>query len=209
MIEQYPYVAVTAIALLWAGANATLGETRLDWPPDTHVVHTPAAGPIVQAATVTSTVVRSPIQIEIVTTTTSSTTTTLPGPPAWTGPLPEHYGAGSGCTPAEATIVAHHMWDRGASDDTVEWMLATISRESTCDPAAHNGNRNTGDDSYGLCQINALAGWFRDGQLLDDIDPNRFANDFEHSAYACATLWAECGRGPWNYGDYYCRTPDA
>lgn len=127
---------------------------------------------------------------------------------AWTGPRPAHYGAGTECSPEEADMVARAMWAAGANDDSVLWMLATISRESTCDPAAHNGNRGTGDDSYGLCQLNTLAGFFKPGQILAEFDRFRFANDFFYNAQACAELWTVCGRGPWNYGNYYCRTPD-
>ena len=205
MIENYPWLAICLMGGIFTLGSATLGDARMDLPPEpltrpvfVHTTDNPVASPSV--VEVTSTAVRgTAVQVE--------TTTTIPEPRRWTGPIPAHYGEGSACTPEQATIVAHHMWHYGASDDTVEWMLGTISRESTCDPAAHNGNRGTGDDSWGLCQINALAGWFDTGQLLGDVDPNRFANDFEYNANACARLWSACGRGPWNYGNYYCKEP--
>lgn len=207
MIEHSPYLAITCVALLWAGASATLGDTRLEalteaTAPTVQVVQPPSAPqPEPAAAAVTAAPVRSTaVQVE--------TTTTIPEPARWTHRIPQAYGEGSGCTPDEATYIAHAMWNVGADNDTVMWMLGVISRESTCDPAAHNGNRNTGDDSYGLCQINRLAGWFNTGQLLDDVDPNRFAWDFGYNAAACARLWAECGRGPWNAGNYYCKKPN-
>lgn len=137
-----------------------------------------------------------------------STTTIAEPLPEWDGLIPAVYGEGSGCTRQQATIVAWHVWMAGGSDLTVEWMLQMMSRESTCDPAAHNGNRSTGDDSYGLCQINRLAGWFDDGQLLEDVNPLWFANDFDYNVAACVKLWRECGKGPWNYGSYYCSTPE-
>lgn len=207
-MTDYPLVSIIMVAVLWAVGNATLGEARLDQLPEdvapssvVLVPPTPAADPPA-VATVTAAPRRSvAVQVE--------TTTTIPEPRRWTGPIPAYYGAGSACTPAQATIVAHHMWHHGASDATVTWMLDTISRESTCDPAAHNGNRRTGDDSWGLCQINALAGHFSPGGIVADYDRHRFAVDFEHNAAACAELWSVCGRGPWNYGNYYCRTPDA
>lgn len=130
-----------------------------------------------------------------------------PPPPVWTGPLPAYYGGDTNCDRDQATIIARAMWAEGASDDTVEWMLWVISRESGCDSSAHNGNRNTGDDSWGLCQLNVLAGFFRPGEILAAYDPYSFGADFAHSAAACARLWAECGRGPWTKGDYGCRTP--
>jgi hypothetical protein len=131
----------------------------------------------------------------------------IEAPREWTGSIPEVYGEGSGCTPEEASIIARAMWDRGASDDSVQFMLRVVSRESLCSPDAHNGNRSTGDDSWGLCQQNNLSGWFNEGKLLEDYDRFAFAGDFKMNAEACALMWSECGKGPWNYGNYYCSTP--
>lgn len=125
----------------------------------------------------------------------------------WEGSIPEYYGAESGCEQDEANIVAKEMRKVGADDVTILWMLKTMSRESTCDPSAYNGDRSTGDNSYGLCQLNTLAGFFKEGEILADYNPEDFANDFELNAEACATLWDICGRGPWNYGNYYCSSP--
>lgn len=125
----------------------------------------------------------------------------------WLGRIPEEYGEGSGCTRAEASRVAIAMREVGASDESIEWMLYVISRESLCDPAAHNGNRNTGDDSWGLCQQNNLSGWFNEGKLLENFDRFAFANDFDLNARSCAAMWAECSKGPWTRGDYGCYTP--
>lgn len=139
-----------------------------------------------------------PVQVE--------TTTTIPAPRVWDGVIPEFYGAGTGCSRDEASVVARRLWDAGGSDDTVVWMLGVMSRESACDSSAHNGNRRTGDDSWGLCQINTLAGWFDPDGLLADVDRYRFATDFALNVEACIRLWEECGRGPWNYSNYYCRS---
>ena len=138
------------------------------------------------------------------TTVPPTTTTTLP---VWNGEIPAVYGTGSDCTPEEANIVARAMWDRGASDESVLWMLQTISRESICDSSAHNSNRGTGDDSWGLCQQNNMAGWFNEGNLLAGYDRYSFASDFELNARSCALMWSVCGRGPWTYGNYGCSTP--
>jgi hypothetical protein len=136
-------------------------------------------------------------------------TTTIPAPRVWDGPIAEYYGAGSGCTGEEANVVARAFWQVGASDETVSWALRMMSRESTCDPTVVNNNRRTGDDSWGLCQINALAGHFDapDG-IVSWWDRTLFAYDFNYNAHACAHLWTVCGRGPWTYGNYYCSTPD-
>ena len=135
------------------------------------------------------------------------TTTAPPPEPEWTGNIPEHYGPGSGCSRAKATIIARQMWAVGASDESVEWMLRIVSRESRCDSAAHNGDRSTGDDSYGLCQQNNLSGWFSEGKLLESFDRFAFATDFDLNARSCAVMWAECSKGPWTKGDYGCYTP--
>jgi len=138
---------------------------------------------------------------------TTTTTTTAVPLPVWTGSIPEVYGEGSGCSQAKANIIARAMWDRGASDDSVKDLLRIISRESLCDSSAHNGNTRTRDDSWGLCQQNNLSGWFDEGKLLEDYDRFAFADDFAYNAESCAVMWAECGVGPWNYGNYYCSTP--
>jgi len=157
---------------------------------------------ITSSAAVVATATRgTAVQVE---TTIATTTTTLP---RWISSIPEYYGPGSGCSQDEADIIARAFWSRGASDDTVMWALGMISRESTCDSAAHNGNRRTGDDSWGLCQINALAGHFSSNGIVAWYDRFRFAVDFGYNADACAHLWSVCGRGPWNYGDYYCEQP--
>jgi len=135
-----------------------------------------------------------------------STTSTVPLP-EWTDTVPEVYGEGSGCTQEEASIIARALWDRGASDDSVKKMLRIISRESGCDSSAHNGNTRTRDDSWGLCQQNNLSGWFNEGKLLENYDRFAFGDDFAYNAESCAVMWAECGVGPWNYGNYYCSTP--
>lgn len=125
----------------------------------------------------------------------------------WTGSIPSYYGSTTGCTQANATLIAHAMWDVSANDQQVHRMLNIISRESGCDSAAYNGNRRTGDDSWGFCQLNSLAGFFRSGGILADYNRWSFADDPRHNARACAALYARCGFGPWVKGDYGCRRP--
>lgn len=128
-------------------------------------------------------------------------------PPQWNGSIPEYYGTGTGCTQEQATIVANIMWAKGASDDTVTWMLKTMSRESTCDSSVVNDNPRTSDNSWGLCQLNVLSGHFGSNGILNGWDRYRFAYDFVYNVEACVHLWTVCGRGPWNYGNYYCSKP--
>lgn len=130
-----------------------------------------------------------------------------PPPRVWRGQIPAYYGRGSACTQANANLIAISMWDVGANDAQVFRMLNIISRESGCDSSAFNGNRRTGDDSWGFCQINSLAGFFRSGQILENYNRWSFAGDPRHNAQACAKLYSVCGFGPWNYGNYYCSKP--
>mgnify|MGYP006883056932 FL=1 len=133
--------------------------------------------------------------------------TTLPPRREWTGSIPSHYGSTTGCSQANATLIAHAMWDVGANDSQVYRMLNIVSRESGCDSSAYNGNRRTGDDSWGFCQLNSLAGFFRSGGILENYNRWSFAGNPRHNAQACAALYARCGFGPWIKGDYGCRKP--
>ena len=125
---------------------------------------------------------------------------------AWTGNIPVQPG-GKGCTQANADLIANAMWDVGANDSQVQKMLLIVSRESGCDSSAYNGNRRTGDDSWGFCQQNALAGFFRPGQILASYNRYAFAADPGLNARSCAAMYAACGFHPWNKPYYGCRRP--
>ena len=129
-----------------------------------------------------------------------------PAPRVWTGNIPVHPG-GKGCGPVNANLIANAMWDVGANDSQVQKMLLIVSRESGCDSAAHNDNRRTGDDSWGFCQQNALAGWFKPGQILAGFNRYAFATDPAMNARSCAAMYAVCGFHPWNKPNYGCRRP--
>lgn len=49
---------------------------------------------------------------------------------------------------------------------------AIVMRESTARPTAHNGNANTGDNSYGLFQINMIGGLGEDRREKFDLKHN-------------------------------------
>ena len=77
-------------------------------------------------------------------------------------------------------------------------MIAISHRESRWDPKAYNGNRATGDDSYGLFQIN----------MLGDMGPKR-AKDFGITDYkqlfdpttnikAARIMYGGGNLSPWN-----------
>jgi hypothetical protein len=134
-------------------------------------------------------------------------TTQATGSGAWQGSRPAYYGGSTGCSQYMADVIANAMWARGADNNAVTNMLAVISRESACSTTAFNGSDATKDTSYGLCQINARAGFFRPGQILAAYSPSAFAGNPEHNAAACAALWARCGFHPWQKGNYGCHRP--
>ena len=125
----------------------------------------------------------------------------------WQGSRPAHYGGSTGCSQYMADVVATAMWSRGANNNDVTNMLAVMSRESGCTTTAFNGSDATKDTSFGLCQINQRAGFFRPGQILAGYSPGAFAGNPEYNAAACATLWARCGFHPWQKGNYGCHRP--
>ena len=129
-----------------------------------------------------------------------------PPPSVWTGSIPSYPG-GRGCGAVNANLIANAMWDVGANDSQVQKMLLIVSRESGCDSAAYNDNRRTGDDSWGFCQQNALAGWFKPGQTLAGFNRYAFATDPGLNARSCAAMYAACGFHPWNKPYYGCRRP--
>lgn len=136
-------------------------------------------------------------------------TDTVPPPTyVWTGPIPAAY-VGLACPQHEADVIALRFLRAGASRSTVEWALYTISRESGCRHWLRNHNLSTGDDSFGLCQLNALAGHFGPNGVLAGWDRWRLLEDFSYNVDACVKMWTVCGRGPWNRDGYYCTRPTA
>lgn len=133
-------------------------------------------------------------------------TATVPAPYVWPGELP-HGGFGApACDRAQATLVAVAMRAEGANDDSVLFMLRTISRESGCRYWVRNDNPATGDDSFSLCQLNARSGHFGERGVLRGWDRWRMLGDFVYAAQGCARMWAVCGRLPWQ-PPYGCSVP--
>jgi Lysozyme like domain len=54
--------------------------------------------------------------------------------------------------------LAQVLYQAGFRGDAIATMIAIAHPESGADPRAYNGNRNTGDNSYGLWQINMIDG---------------------------------------------------
>lgn len=62
----------------------------------------------------------------------------------------------SGSGPLTGKQMAQMLYNQGFRGDALVMALAISKRESGWDPSAYNPNRSTGDDSYGLFQINML-----------------------------------------------------
>lgn len=132
---------------------------------------------------------------------------TLPPPYQWTGPLPAGAPWGIPCTRGEASVLAAKMLAIGAGNSDIEFMLGVFGRESGCRYWVHNYNRATRDDSYSLCQLNAMSGHFGPNGVLYGWDRWRMLDDFVYAVDACIEMWTICGRGPW-VKPYGCSVPE-
>lgn len=69
-------------------------------------------------------------------------------------------------------------------------LVAIAGRESSYNPTAHNGNAGTGDNSYGLFQINLLGG------MHSQFTPDQLSTT-DGSVAAAASLVKQSGLQPW------------
>ncbi len=92
----------------------------------------------------------------------------------------------------------------GASIEQQDYMVYVAWRESRCTETAHNGNRATRDDSYGIFQLNLLPGAL--GPLMNSWGYGAWnLLDGATNIEAAAKLFSYCnGYGPWVPGKYYC-----
>lgn len=76
--------------------------------------------------------------------------------------------------------------------------VSIAQRESGFNTAAHNGNRATGDDSYGLWQINLLnGGWGPFLQAHGIANPQAALQTLDGSIQALKAIYASSGMNPW------------
>lgn len=76
--------------------------------------------------------------------------------------------------------------------------VSIAGRESGYNTNAHNGNRGTGDDSYGLFQINLLnGGWTNFLQAHGLANPAADLTTLEGSVRAAAAIYGSSGLHPW------------
>lgn len=77
-------------------------------------------------------------------------------------------------------------------------LVSIAGRESSYSPTAYNGDRSTGDDSYGLFQINLLnGGWAPYLEAHGMRDPAQSLRTVAGSVEAAALIYKNSGLNPW------------
>jgi hypothetical protein len=120
----------------------------------------------------------------------------IPGP--GTGPTPGSVSA-NGFTPQQAALLAFQTGWRG--QDLLA-AVAIMGRESGYNPFAHNPNRATGDDSYGLFQINMLGDMGASRRQALGISSNEALFDPATNMRAAWQLYSGAGNTFHAWGGY-------
>jgi LysM repeat protein len=98
-------------------------------------------------------------------------------------------------------VIRQAFANAGASVNVQDFFVFVAWRESRCEQTAYNPNRSTGDDSYGLFQLNMLpqalgplmTSWGYTGSMLLNGNTN---------IQATVRLWQRMGQCPWNKPNY-------
>lgn len=86
----------------------------------------------------------------------------------------------------------------GLDPVTAAKFVSIAGRESGYNTGAHNGNAGTGDDSYGLFQVNLLNGGWTDFLKAHGMsDPRTELTTLEGSVKAAAAIYGSSGLNPW------------
>ena len=96
---------------------------------------------------------------------------------------------------AKVAEVAH---DAGFRDETLVTMVAIARAESGWNPRAHNDNAGTGDNSYGLWQINMIGALGPERRTLFSIDSNDELFDPATNARAAKIIHKQQGFDAWS-----------
>lgn len=100
----------------------------------------------------------------------------------------------------------------GFPEDVVPTMVGIAGGESSFNPRAHNPNASTGDNSYGLFQINMLGGMGPERRQLFGIKSNEELFDPIKNVKAAKAIYDRQGLGAWSVytsGDYKRNLPTA
>lgn len=109
-------------------------------------------------------------------------------------------GGGSAVTGGNVSPTALYQALKAAGMPAVAaaQFVAIAGRESGFNTGAYNGNRSTGDDSYGLFQINLLNGGWTDFLKAHGLsDPASQLKTLDGSVKAAAAIYGSSGLQPW------------
>lgn len=100
------------------------------------------------------------------------------------------------------TTVAGYAYGAGFRGADLVTAVAVAQAESGCDPLAHNGNVSTGDNSFGLWQINFLGHLLAPRLRLFHIASPNAAYDPAINARCAYTLYRLAGNGFHDWSTY-------
>jgi hypothetical protein len=100
-------------------------------------------------------------------------------------------------TVAQAQL-ASYLRQAGFKEDLIPTMIGIGTAESSLNPKAFNPNVNTGDQSYGLFQINMLGAMGPERRELFGIKTNEELFDPLQNAKAAKAIYDQQGLGAWS-----------
>ena len=106
--------------------------------------------------------------------------------------------SGGGGTSASGGALYSLARQAGFSDSNARIMAAIAMAESSGNPRAYNGNTRTGDQSYGLWQINMLGGMGPERRRLFGISRNEQLFDPRINARAALRIFQQQGFRAWS-----------
>ncbi len=95
-------------------------------------------------------------------------------------------------------VVVDALRKAGFSEEMIPTMVGIAGAESGFDPKAHNPNAGTGDNSYGLFQINMLGGMGPERREMFGIGDNTELFDPYKNAQAAKKIYDLQGLGAWS-----------
>lgn len=94
--------------------------------------------------------------------------------------------------------LASYLRQAGFKEDLIPTMIGIGTAESSLNPKAFNPNVNTGDQSYGLFQINMLGAMGPERRELFGIKTNEELFDPLQNAKAAKAIYDQQGLGAWS-----------
>jgi hypothetical protein len=101
--------------------------------------------------------------------------------------------------PARCAEVAAAVVDAGLP----EWMTLVAWRESRCIASVSNRKRSTGDDSWGLFQINTLGSLWGEVRSRCGVSSREQLLDAGTNIVCASKLFSAYGYRPWHAGKYF------